>query len=353
MCEHCGCRQVPPIGELMDEHTALLDEAHHVRRALDVGDRVTAMACLDELVGHLARHVGREEAGIFAALRADGEYVQEVELLEGEHRGFDAAIAGLDVEDEDFEAKVALLLRRPRRPRRARGPRHLPRLGGDAGRGRVGAHRPGARGQPDVPARPAAGRGRARSHRARGGVGKGPVRCRTCDTVRSVDAQTRRERFEAVVPALVDPLRRFLVRRTDPATADDVLADTLLVCWRRIDELPDEPLPWAYAVARRCLANAERGVRRQRRVAAKIAVVDPPTEWVIAPEEPDHPTRRGAGRAAARGRRAAPPVGVGAADAGRDRDRPGHHPQRRQHPAAPGAREAARPARKDRGRCRT
>ena len=111
MCEHCGCRQVPPIGELMDEHTALLDEAHHVRRALDVGDRVTAMACLDALVGHLTRHVGREEAGIFAALRADGEYVQEVELLEGEHRGFDAAIAGLDVEDEDLEAKVALLLR--------------------------------------------------------------------------------------------------------------------------------------------------------------------------------------------------------------------------------------------------
>jgi hypothetical protein len=95
----------------MEEHTALLDEAHHVRRALAAGDRVAAMACLDSLVGHLTRHVGREEAGIFAALRADGEYVEEVELLEGEHRGFDAAIAGLDIDDVDLGTKVARLLK--------------------------------------------------------------------------------------------------------------------------------------------------------------------------------------------------------------------------------------------------
>lgn len=89
----------------------------------------------------------------------------------------------------------------------------------------------------------------------------------------------RRARFEALArDQLIDPLLRFLVRRTDPATADDVLSDTLLVCWRRFDEMPDEPLPWAYGVARHCLANARRSVRRQERVAAKVAVVDPPRE---------------------------------------------------------------------------
>lgn len=94
--------------------------------------------------------------------------------------------------------------------------------------------------------------------------------------MRSVSREARRERFEALVPALVEPLRRFLARRTDPATADDVLAETLLVCWRRLDDVPEEPLPWAYGVARNCLANATRGVRRQERLAARIAVVDPP-----------------------------------------------------------------------------
>lgn len=82
--------------------------------------------------------------------------------------------------------------------------------------------------------------------------------------------QSRRERFEEVAPGLIEPLRRFLARRTDPATAEDVLAETLLVCWRRAEDLPDEPLPWAYAVARNCLRNAERAARRQQRVAARL-----------------------------------------------------------------------------------
>ena len=111
MCEHCGCRGVPPIAELMDEHLALLDEAHRVRRTLGAGDRAGAFAQLGELVRHLSRHVRREEDGIFAALRADGEYVDEVDQLEGEHRGFDAAIADLDVDAPDLEARVARLLR--------------------------------------------------------------------------------------------------------------------------------------------------------------------------------------------------------------------------------------------------
>ena len=104
-----------------------------------------------------------------------------------------------------------------------------------------------------------------------------------------MSAEERRERFEALVPALVDPLRRFLARRTDPATADDVLAETLLVCWRRLDDLPEEPLPWAYGVARNCLANATRGVRRQERLAARIAVVDPPAASTSGPGEGDDP----------------------------------------------------------------
>ncbi len=87
-----------------------------------------------------------------------------------------------------------------------------------------------------------------------------------------------RARFESIAHELIEPLRRFLARRTDPATADDALAETLLVCWRRRDELPVEPLPYAYGVARLCLANAERGARRQRRVAGKIATLDPPRE---------------------------------------------------------------------------
>lgn len=88
----------------------------------------------------------------------------------------------------------------------------------------------------------------------------------------------REERMRRLATDIVDPVRRYLHRRTDAATADDVLGDTLLVCWRRLDEVPEDALPWAFVVARNCLANAERSARRQQRVVGKIIALDPPAE---------------------------------------------------------------------------
>jgi RNA polymerase sigma-70 factor (ECF subfamily) len=107
--------------------------------------------------------------------------------------------------------------------------------------------------------------------------------------VDGAEDDARRARFEAAAAQVVEPVRRFLARRTDPDTADDVLADTLLVLWRRLDDVPagDEALPWAYGVARNALANAERSARRQRRLAYRITVVDPPQEAAPEGEQPD------------------------------------------------------------------
>ena len=110
MCEHCGCRGVPPIAELMDEHMALMGQAHFVRQELGNGDRAAAMALLTGLVAHLDRHVQREEAGIFRAIRASGEFLDEVDALEGEHRDLASAVAALDPDNPGFAAVVTRLL---------------------------------------------------------------------------------------------------------------------------------------------------------------------------------------------------------------------------------------------------
>ncbi|MEU8819035.1 sigma-70 family RNA polymerase sigma factor [Actinoplanes sp. NPDC048796] len=102
-----------------------------------------------------------------------------------------------------------------------------------------------------------------------------------------MNVEGRRRRFEALAPAVIEAVRRYLVRRTDAATADDVLSETLLVCWRRLDEMPEEHLPWAYGVARNCLANAERSRRRQARLFARIATIDPPRPVTDGPEPED------------------------------------------------------------------
>jgi hemerythrin-like domain-containing protein len=97
MCEYCGCRQVEPIAELMDEHMTLLELAGDLRRALLRQDAEEALRQRDLLVDLLARHTGTEEAGVFTALRQQGEYVEQVDELEAEHVSLDKAVAALDL----------------------------------------------------------------------------------------------------------------------------------------------------------------------------------------------------------------------------------------------------------------
>lgn len=82
-------------------------------------------------------------------------------------------------------------------------------------------------------------------------------------------------------------------RRTDAQTAADAAAETFLVAWRRLDDIPDgdAELGWLYGVARKVLANEYRRNRRSRRLLARIGENDPdpaPTpEMVVVRRERD------------------------------------------------------------------
>jgi len=58
-------------------------------------------------------------------------------------------------------------------------------------------------------------------------------------------------------------VRSYAARRVGLDAADDVVAEVFLIAWRRIDDLPDDPLPWLLGVTRRVLANRRRGERRR------------------------------------------------------------------------------------------
>ena len=91
------------------------------------------------------------------------------------------------------------------------------------------------------------------------------------ETVVSTDRQAR---FTELAHSVGPALRRYVVRRAAPDAVDDVLSDALLVLWRRLDDVPsDAPLPWCYAVARGCVANARRSARRQERLHFRLAAV--------------------------------------------------------------------------------
>jgi RNA polymerase sigma factor (sigma-70 family) len=67
-------------------------------------------------------------------------------------------------------------------------------------------------------------------------------------------------------------LRYALRRSADPEDAADVVAETFLVAWRRLRDVPlgDEARLWLYATARRVLANHKRGVGRRTRLAERL-----------------------------------------------------------------------------------
>ena len=81
------------------------------------------------------------------------------------------------------------------------------------------------------------------------------------------------ERFRALFARHYPAVFRYAGRRLGREEAADAAAEAFTVAWRKIAHLPPEPetLPWLYGVARRVVANAERGRRRRERLAARAA----------------------------------------------------------------------------------
>ena len=81
---------------------------------------------------------------------------------------------------------------------------------------------------------------------------------------------SREQRFEDLLGEVYVPLQRYVRRRTPDG--DDVLADVLLVLWRRLDDVPaGAVLPWSYGVARGCLRNARRSSQRRWKLILRLA----------------------------------------------------------------------------------
>jgi RNA polymerase sigma-70 factor (ECF subfamily) len=57
-------------------------------------------------------------------------------------------------------------------------------------------------------------------------------------------------------------VRAYALRRAAPDVAQDAVAETFLVAWRRLEDVPDDSLPWLYGTARRVLANQRRSAAR-------------------------------------------------------------------------------------------
>lgn len=68
----------------------------------------------------------------------------------------------------------------------------------------------------------------------------------------------------------------YLRRRTNPEDAQDLVTETFLVAWKRIDRVPPHEAGWLCGIARNLLRNQQRSQRRRKSLIDRVAVLHPP-----------------------------------------------------------------------------
>ena len=81
---------------------------------------------------------------------------------------------------------------------------------------------------------------------------------------------TSDERLAALWHAHYGQVYAYARRRASAHVAAEVASATFTVLWQRIDDPPDQPLPWLYSVARRQLANQRRGEARRKALLSRL-----------------------------------------------------------------------------------
>ena len=72
------------------------------------------------------------------------------------------------------------------------------------------------------------------------------------------------ERFTALYDRYYRSVLGYVLLRVEQGVAENVCSETFLVAWRRLDELPEQVLPWLLGVVRNMLAK-QREVRYRGR----------------------------------------------------------------------------------------
>ena len=79
-----------------------------------------------------------------------------------------------------------------------------------------------------------------------------------------------RERFERIYRENFRAVLRFAAMRIDSERAKDVAAETFLVAWRRLDDVPAEPRLWLFGVARKVISGQFRSQTRRDALATRL-----------------------------------------------------------------------------------
>ena len=84
------------------------------------------------------------------------------------------------------------------------------------------------------------------------------------------EAASSSERLKQLFAKHGDSVHAYATSLVGPSAAPDVVAETFLVAWRRIEDVPDEPVPWLLGTARKVARTHLRGQARQSRLIERM-----------------------------------------------------------------------------------
>ena len=85
-----------------------------------------------------------------------------------------------------------------------------------------------------------------------------------------MDEFQRRVRIEALFHAHAGAVRAYARRRIGATSADDTVSEVFAIAWRRLDDVPDQALPWLLGCARHVLAHQHRRARRDSALVDRL-----------------------------------------------------------------------------------
>jgi RNA polymerase sigma factor (sigma-70 family) len=90
--------------------------------------------------------------------------------------------------------------------------------------------------------------------------------------------EDRARQFTELFGTYYGPVLAYARRRVGVDLAQDVVAETFLAAWSKLDELPPCPLPWLYRTAHYMLANQRRTLARRGRLDDRARMLLPGTD---------------------------------------------------------------------------
>ncbi|HEY2075450.1 MAG TPA: sigma-70 family RNA polymerase sigma factor [Streptosporangiaceae bacterium] len=79
------------------------------------------------------------------------------------------------------------------------------------------------------------------------------------------------EQFEALYREHFRGVLGYALARLEPERAKDATAETFLVAWRRLRDVPSDPAPWLFGVARKVVAEQLRADSRRAALADRLS----------------------------------------------------------------------------------